>query len=146
MACDIGLTQKGWFPSENEDFPWARRFARKGRGRESFTDSQVVVGLSFSTSNRKDPHTKTCELLFLEAESRAPNSLQPSLFLDKTSELQHWTSDLIFLTSSDGCGSKLKRRGYTGLGPCFYLPGFHVGTVFLSHTQILRRPPLRRFA
>ena len=37
-----------------------------------------------------------------------------------------------------GCGSKLNRRGYAGCGPCFYLPGFHFGTGFLSHS---RMPP-----
>ena len=36
----------------------------------------------------------------------------------------------------NGCGSKLNRRGYAGFGPCFHLPGFHVGTGFLSHCRI----------
>ena len=35
----------------------------------------------------------------------------------------------------DGCSSKLNRRGYAGFGPCFHLPGFHFGTVFLTHSQ-----------
>ena len=35
-----------------------------------------------------------------------------------------------------GSGSKLNRRGYAGFGPCFYLPGFHFGTGFLSHSHI----------
>ena len=39
--------------------------------------------------------------------------------------------------SRNGCGSKLKRRGYAGFGPCFHLPGQPIfGTVFLSHCQI----------
>ena len=29
-----------------------------------------------------------------------------------------------------GCGSKLNRRGYAGVGPCFHLPGFHFGAGF----------------
>ena len=32
--------------------------------------------------------------------------------------------------------SKLNRRGYTGFGLCFHLPGFHFGTSFLSHSQM----------
>ena len=36
-----------------------------------------------------------------------------------------------------GCGSKLNRRGYAGFGPCFHLPGFHFGTGFLSHSQLV---------
>ena len=35
-----------------------------------------------------------------------------------------------------GCGSKLNRRGYAGVGPCFHLPGFHFGTGCLSHSHI----------
>ena len=35
-----------------------------------------------------------------------------------------------------GCGSKLYRRGYAGVGPCFHLPGFHFGTGFLSHSHM----------
>ena len=31
-----------------------------------------------------------------------------------------------------GCGSKLNSRGYAGFGPCFHLPGFHFGYVFLE--------------
>ena len=42
-------------------------------------------------------------------------------------------------SDSDGCGSKLNRRGYAGFGPCFHLPGFHFGTGFLSHRQIVGR-------
>ena len=33
------------------------------------------------------------------------------------------------------CGSKF-RRGYAGFGPCFHLPGFHLGYIFLSHGHI----------
>ena len=29
-----------------------------------------------------------------------------------------------------GCGSKLNSWGYAGFGPCFHLPGFHLGTSF----------------
>ena len=35
-----------------------------------------------------------------------------------------------------GCGSKLKKRGYAGFGPCYYLPRFNFGTGFLSHSQV----------
>ena len=35
-----------------------------------------------------------------------------------------------------GRGSKLNRRGYAGVGPCFHVPGFHFGTGFLSHSQM----------
>ena len=35
-----------------------------------------------------------------------------------------------------GCGSQLNRRGCAGCGPCFELPGFHVGILFLlSHSH-----------
>ena len=34
--------------------------------------------------------------------------------------------------TTHGCGSKLNRRGYASVGPCFHLPGFHFGTGFLS--------------
>ena len=37
-----------------------------------------------------------------------------------------------------GCGSKLNRRGYAGVGPCFHLPGFHFGTGFVSHSHTLQ--------
>ena len=33
-------------------------------------------------------------------------------------------------TEPNGCGSKLHRRGYAGVGPCFHLPGFHSGYRF----------------
>ena len=36
----------------------------------------------------------------------------------------------------NGCCSKLNRRGCTGFGPCFHLPGFHFGTGFLSHSHL----------
>ena len=33
---------------------------------------------------------------------------------------------------------KIKQEGQTaGFGPCFHLPGFHFGTGFLSHSQVL---------
>ena len=32
-------------------------------------------------------------------------------------------------------GSKLKSRGYAGVGPCFHLPGFHFGTGIFSHSH-----------
>ena len=35
-----------------------------------------------------------------------------------------------------GCGSKLNRRGYAGIGPCFHLPGFRFGTGFLSPSHM----------
>ena len=35
------------------------------------------------------------------------------------------------------CGSKFNRRGYAGFGPRFHLPGFHFGTGFLSHSQMV---------
>ena len=38
--------------------------------------------------------------------------------------------------ASNGCGSKLNRRGYAGFGPCFHLQGFHFGTFFVSHSQM----------
>ena len=58
--------------------------------------------------------------------------MAPLLQMDQQGRTQRskrrlWTS---------GCGSKLNRRGYAGFGPCFHLPGFHVGTVFLSHSQV----------
>ena len=31
---------------------------------------------------------------------------------------------------------KIKQEGYAGVGPCFHLPGFHFGTVFLSHSHL----------
>ena len=37
---------------------------------------------------------------------------------------------------SYGCGSKLNRRGYAGVGPCFHLPGFHFGAGCFSHRHI----------
>ena len=42
------------------------------------------------------------------------------------------------MPTQNGCGSKLSRRGYAGFGPCFHFPGFHLGTVFLSHSQDFR--------
>ena len=36
-----------------------------------------------------------------------------------------------------GFGSKLKKRGYVGVGPCFHLPKCHFGTVFLSHGHLV---------
>ena len=37
-----------------------------------------------------------------------------------------------------GCGSKLSRRGYAGVGPCFHLAGFRFGG-FLSLRSIPRK-------
>ena len=33
----------------------------------------------------------------------------------------------VYFHLTNGCGSKLNRRGYAGFGPCFHLPGFHFG-------------------
>ena len=42
----------------------------------------------------------------------------------------------VFLTKlGTPLGSKLNRRGYTGFGPCFHLPGFHVGYRFFEPPQ-----------
>ena len=37
-----------------------------------------------------------------------------------------------------GCGSKLHQAGTADFGPCFHLPGFHIGTVFLTHIHLGR--------
>ena len=37
----------------------------------------------------------------------------------------------------NGYGSKLNHQGPAGFGPCFHLPGFHFGYIFLTHSQIL---------
>ena len=34
-----------------------------------------------------------------------------------------------------GYGSKLNHQGTAGLSPCFHLPGFYIGCLFLTHTQ-----------
>ena len=44
------------------------------------------------------------------------------------------------LNTSYGCGSKLNRRGYAGVGPCFHLPGFHFGTGFLEQPYVIPGP------
>ena len=33
-------------------------------------------------------------------------------------------------------GSKLNQQGTAGFGPCFYLPGFHFGYIFLTHSHV----------
>ena len=40
-----------------------------------------------------------------------------------------------------GCGSKLNRqktRGPQGFGPCCHFPEFHLGYLFLTHSQLVR--------
>ena len=37
-----------------------------------------------------------------------------------------------------GRSSKLNRRSYAGVGPCFHLAGFHCGTGFLSHGHMFQ--------
>ena len=51
--------------------------------------------------------------------------------------------------ASNGHGSKLNHQGTAGFGPCFHLPGFRFGYIFLTHSQITTgsrapRPPARR--
>ena len=36
----------------------------------------------------------------------------------------------------NGCGSKLDHQGTAGFSPCFHLPGFHFGCLFLTHPQM----------
>ena len=38
--------------------------------------------------------------------------------------------------SPNGYGSKLNHQGTAGFSPCFHLPGFHFGYIFLTHSQI----------
>ena len=45
---------------------------------------------------------------------------------------------------SSTCGSK-SNWGYAGFGPCFHLPGFHLDTVFLSHSHMEPKEFTRRF-
>ena len=33
-------------------------------------------------------------------------------------------------------GSKLNHQGTAGFGPCFHLPGFHFGYIFLTHSHM----------
>ena len=33
---------------------------------------------------------------------------------------------------TNGCGSKLNRRGYAGVGPCVHLPGFQFGILIFE--------------
>ena len=35
-----------------------------------------------------------------------------------------------------GCGSKLNHWGTAGYSPCFHLPGFHFGYLFLTHSHV----------
>ena len=37
---------------------------------------------------------------------------------------------------ADGYGSELCHQGTTDCSPCFHLPGFHVGYLCLTHSQI----------
>ena len=37
-----------------------------------------------------------------------------------------------------GYGSKLNHQGTAGLSPCFHLPGFHFGYLFLTHSHFRR--------
>ena len=38
---------------------------------------------------------------------------------------------------SHGYGSKLNHQGTAGFGPCFHVPGFHFGHLFLTHSHIV---------
>ena len=38
-------------------------------------------------------------------------------------------------TNLNGCGSEINRRGNAGFGPCFHLPGFHFGYLFVTYSQ-----------
>ena len=40
---------------------------------------------------------------------------------------------------------KIKHKT-AGFGPCFHLPGFHVGTSFLSHSQVVVKAASPEFA
>ena len=35
-----------------------------------------------------------------------------------------------------GCGSTLNHQGTADFSPCFHLPGFHFGYLFLTHSRI----------
>ena len=39
-------------------------------------------------------------------------------------------------SGTSGYGSKLNHQGTAGFGPCFPLPGFHLGYRFLTHSQL----------
>ena len=47
-----------------------------------------------------------------------------------------FVSLLTFAGQQLGCGSKVISWGNAGFCPCFHLPGFHLGTGFLSHSQL----------
>ena len=44
-----------------------------------------------------------------------------------------------------GYGSKLSHQGTAGFGPCFHLPGFHFGYLFLNHNSHSWRAGLEGF-
>ena len=60
-----------------------------------------------------------------------------------------------FVGRAYGYGSKLHHQGTAGFGPCFHLPGFHFGNLFLTHSPVEKgcfclkrlrsRTPHRRF-
>ena len=46
------------------------------------------------------------------------------------------TTIAIAMTIPCGCGSKLIHQGTAGLSPCFHLPRFHFGYLFLTHSHV----------
>ena len=43
-----------------------------------------------------------------------------------------------------GYGSKLNHQGTAGFSPCFHLPGFHFGYIFLTHSQVTNKKDVMR--
>ena len=50
-------------------------------------------------------------------------------------QLQVWWSTRELALYSRGYGSKVNHQGTADFGPCFHLPGFHLGYLFLTHSQ-----------
>ena len=65
---------------------------------------------------------ETCVLIVLPTIHRGGSSGIP---------FESWLEQAYFV--KHGYGSKLNHQGTTGFGPCFHLPGFHLGYLFLTH-------------
>ena len=93
-------------------------------------DKDSVFGVCFVISTGiKGCHSTSCPYSFRLQRSR---QFRPVLVAFIARSFSRKKADVLY----GAPGVKIQPQGTVGFGPCFYLPGIHVGYLFLTHTQL----------